>query len=388
MFSRHKNNLIIAVLLFSSFVFGNTVFAEMEELKFISSQADALILVNNNPEDAGFSFITGLWQERFELKSIPEKKEAIDRLYSELPVGRIMGAVFLPEEAFNKDKEPNYPEFIVVIETKGDKAVFEQALNILITKRKQLKTIEYEGYKIIYRDKKLEPFHGEKDLAAYMQTGDFFVIAMNPEQLKQAVDIYKGRQNSIADDARFIDLYKKAEEADAFIFLNNETGKFSNNLQRWEEKEGMRLLLSSGLVDALGLYLDLETDDALKGKVIFVPKAGEKLITIEDDALFFAEVITRSFAREGIHWISDVESSVDSVKLEFEGTGFKPIWENALLNKRIAFLEDEQKKEEISEEQSALPAQSCVNNLPKVIFVITMSLLALAFFLWIKRKRT
>lgn len=388
MLSRCRHKGVASVLWFLSFVFCNVAFAEMEEFRFISQEADALIFVNNNPEDPGFSFVTGLWQERFELKEIREKKEAIDKLYSELPFGRITGAVFLPEKAFNKDKEPNYPDFIVVVEVKDDKAVFEDALNILITKRKTLKTIEYEGYKIIYRDKELEPGHGEKDLAAYMQAGNFFVIAMNPEQLKEAVDIYNGKKSSISEEVRFMNLYNKLHGVDAFIFLNNETEKFSNNLQRWEEKEGMKLLLSSESIDSLGFYLDLETDDALKGKVIFVPKPQEKLVTIEDDALFFAEVVTRSFAKEGIHWISDVESSVDFVKLEFEGAGFKPVWENAVLNKRIAFLEEERKvQEKVSQEQSALPVKNSVANLPKVIFVITVSLSALALFLWIKRTK-
>ncbi|MFH1857222.1 MAG: hypothetical protein ABH836_08405 [Candidatus Omnitrophota bacterium] len=385
MFGKYKKIAVLITVALCSFSL-KAVFAEPKELNFIPYNADALFCINNNPDDPGVSFVTGLWQERFEVKVTPEKMQAIDRFYAELPFGKIIGAAFLPEKPFNEDKEPIYPEYIVVVEMKGDKEVFRQALNTLITKRKPLKNTPYMGYDIVYRDKKLEPFHGEKDLAAYVEVGDFFIIGMTPEQLGMIIDTYNGKIKTMTENENFLKLYDNSKEADAFIFLNNENGKFSVNLQRWEEKEGMRLLLSSGLIDSTGLFFDLETDDAVKGKVIFIPKEGEEILTIEDDALFFAEVITRSFAKEGIKWISDVDSSGDFVKLEFEGVGFRPIWEKAMLKKKIVFLEEEQKPEENIQQSAEIDGGKQVNSMPKIIFVGIITVFILSVFLWIKRK--
>jgi hypothetical protein len=366
----------------------NSAFAKQKELKFIAKNVDVLIFINNNPEDPGLSFITNLWKERFEMKETPQKYEAIDQLYSEFPFGKIVGAAFLPKEAFTSKKEPIYPDFIVVIEVKGKREVFKKALDVLIKKRKPLKEFEYSGYKITYRDKALEPFHGEKDLAAYVQVGDFFVIATTPRQLEIAIDAYKGKLESITENREFLKLKQNLAEGDCLVFLNNENKKFSDNLKRWEEKEGMRLLLSSDLISSLGLSFDLETDDALKGEVIFMPGADVEIVNIEDDALFFAEVITRSFAKQQIKWISNVEATKDLVKLEFEGTGFKPILEEALLRKRIAFLEKEQKEKIEEEQKESIPeAKASLNNLPKIIFIILLALLILLFFLGLNRRK-
>jgi len=159
--------LLLPLLVFSLFL--GKGFAADEELKFIDGKADALVFINNDPEDAGLSFVMDLWKGRFDIKETTEKREAIEKVYSELPFGKITGAAFLPREAFNAEKEPIYPDFIIAIEITGEPQVFAETLEILITKRKALKKTTYEGYHIVYRDKALEPYHGEKDLAAYVQ---------------------------------------------------------------------------------------------------------------------------------------------------------------------------------------------------------------------------
>ncbi len=384
---------IILGFYFLSFLINlGPVFAATEELEFIPKNSDAVVYINYNPEDPGFSFMTSLWNERFELKETPEKYEAIDQIYSELPFGKIVGAVFLPLQAYDghgPKAKPIYPEFIIAIETKSKKDIFRKALNVLIKKRKPLKELDYANYKIIYRDKALEPYHGQKDLAAYVQVGNFFVIATTPKQLKLAIDTYKGKLDSISENNEFLKLKKELRSGDAFIFVNNKTREFSDNLKRWEEGEGIRLLLSSGSINSIGLAFDLETKDALRGKVIFVPVPGEEISDIEDDAYFFAEVITRSLTKQNISWISDVKTSGGLVKLQFEGTGFKPIWEEALLRKRIAFLEKEPEEELVIEEieKSKPETQAGFNNIPKIIFVLVVGLVVLSLLLFLKPKK-
>jgi len=380
--------IILGLCFLNLWITSEPAFGKTEELNFIPKDSDAVININYNPQDSGFSFVTGLWKERFEIREAPKKYEAIDQLYSELPFGKIAGAVFFPEEAYGLKSQPLHPDFMVVVEIKAKGKVFKDALDVLIKKKKPLKTLIYSGYKIVYRDKILEPYHGEKDLAAYVQVGDFFVISMEPKQLKKAIDTYKGKFDSIYKNAEFLKLKKELSDEDAFIFIDNHNREFSDNLKRWEEKEGMRLLLSSGFISSIGLAFDLETKDALKGKIVFVPAPGEEVFNIEDDAYFFAEIITRSLTKQNIDWISDVKSENGVIKLEFEGTGFEPIWEDMLLNKNIAFLEKEEEEEIIIEEIALEPdEQDSFNNTPKVIFVLILGVLALGILLFLKRKK-
>ena len=225
--------------------------ARTDEFSFIGKNADIIIIINNDPDDTGFNYVTNLWRERFEIKETTAKNEAIKELYAELPIGTIVGAAYLPQEAFDNDDEPNYPDFLVVVELKSKEAAFVEAMNTLIKKRKPLKKVTYEGYEITYRDKQLEPYHGQKDIAAYVQVGKYFLMGMEPKDLYRAVDVYKGAKASFSENKQALKLLKKAAEADTYFLINNQSRLFSKNLRRWEEKEGIRVLLSSESIDAL-----------------------------------------------------------------------------------------------------------------------------------------
>ena len=362
--------------------------AGTDEFSFIGKNADIIILINNNPDDTGFNYVTNLWRERFEIKETTTKNEAIKELHDELPVGTIVGAAYLPQEAFDSDDEPNYPDFLIVVELKSKEAAFIEAMNTLIKKRKPLKKVTYEGYEIIYRDKQLEPYHGQKDIAAYVQVGKYFLMGMEPKDLYRAIDVYRGTRPSFSENKKALKLLKKATDADTYLLVNNQNGLFSKNLRRWEEKEGIRVLLSSEAIDALMFSVDLATDDAIKGKLVFMPRGGEDIISIEDDACFFEEIINRSFAKQDINWVSAVKIDDDNVTLSFEGTGFKRIWEEALLNKRIAFIEEERaKRKSINEVAVVVHPSNASAKFIKVIFVSVIAFLALVAIILFKGRK-
>ena len=362
--------------------------ARTDEFSFIGKDADIVIFVNNDPDDTGFSYVTDLWRERFEIKEVTDKNAAVDELYANLPVGTIVGAAYLPQEAFNSSDEPNYPDFLIVVESKSKEAVFIEAMNTLIKKRKPLKKVTYEGYEITYRDKQAEPYHGQKDIAAYVQVGKYFLMGMEPKDLYRAIDVYKGTRPSFSENKKALKLIKKATEADMYLLINNQGGLFSKNLRRWEEKEGIRVLLSSEAIDALMFSVDLATDDAIKGELAFMPKEGEDVVSIEDDACFFEEIINRSFVKQDINWVSSVKMDDDNVVLTFEGTGFKRIWEEALLNKRIAFIEEERaKRKTMQEVKVAMEPDNASTGFIKVIFVSVVVFLALVAVIIFKGRK-
>lgn len=385
---RKQLQIFVSLVVLLLFIVGlsQTSFAKAKEYKFIEKNADIIIFVNNDPDDPGFSYVTNLWRERFDIKETSVKNEAITQLYSELPISTIVGAVYLPQKAFDEDKEPIYPEFIVIIEARKKQEIFKEALDVLIKKRKPLKKIKHEGHEITYRDKKLEPYHGQKDLAAYVQVGKYFVIAMSPKEIYRAIDTYEGKRESFSSNKECLKLLKKVPESDAYLLINNASSLFSKNLRRWEEMEGMRVLLSSEAISSMLFSLDLATDDSIKGELIFEPKEGEDIISIEDDACFFEEIINRSFIKEDIKWISEVETLDAQVVLSFEGTGFKKIWEEALLNKRIAFLEKERDEVTFDEEDNVQP-KTALAKLIKVLFVFLVALVVLTAVILIKRKK-
>ncbi len=366
-------------------VIAQSASAKINEFSFIGKEADVVIFVNNDLDDPGFNYVSNLWRDRFEIKEPNIKNEAINRLYSELPIATIVGAAYLPEKAFDKEKKPIYPEFIVIVEIKKDQDVFKDALDILITKRKPLGKIEHEGYEITYRDKKLEPYHGQKDLAAYVQIGKYFVIAMSPRELCRAIDTYKGKRESFSANKSCLELLKEVPDTDAYLLINNESGLFSKNLRRWEEIEGMRVLLSSEAISEILFSLDLATDDSIKGELVFKPKESKNILDIEDDAYFFEEIINRSLVKQDINWISEVETVNNKVVLKFEGIGFKKIWEELLLNKRVVFLEKE--KEEAGQDEQPNIQSKLVSRLIKLIFVLFIVIIALVVAIFIKRKK-
>jgi hypothetical protein len=261
-------------------------------------------------------------------------------------------------------------------------------MNILLKKRKPLKKVTYEGYEITYRDKELEPYHGQKDIAAYVQVGKYFLMGMEPKDLYRAIDVYKGARPSFSENKETLKLLKKASEADMYLLVNNQSGLFSKNLRRWEEKEGIRVLLSSESIEALLFSVDLATDDAIKGGLVFMPKEGEDVVSIEDDACFFEEIINRSFVKQDINWASEVKMDGNNVALSFEGTGFKRIWEEALLNKRVAFIEEERAKHRTIEEvKVTMEPGNASAKFIKVIFVSVVVFLALVAIIIFKGRK-
>jgi len=362
--------------------------AKTNEFSFIGKDADIVIFVDNDPDDTGFSYVTNLWRERFEIKEQTEKNAAIEELYADLPIGTIVGAAYLPQEAFDSEDEPVYPDFLVVVELKSKEATFIEVMNIIIKKRKSLKKVTYKGYEITYRDKQLEPYHGQKDIAAYVQVGKYFLMGMEPKDLYMAIDVYKGTRPSFSENKKALKLVRASSDADMYLLVNNQTGLFSKNLRRWEEKEGIRVLLSSESIDALMFSVDLATDDAIKGDLVFMPKEGEDVISIEDDACFFEEIISRSFVKQDINWVSEVRMDGNNVALSFEGTGFKRIWEEALLNKRIAFIEEERAKHKTMEEAKiALNPNNASAKFIKVIFISVLAFLALVAIIIFKGRK-
>ena len=379
---------LLFILIAWIFLSGTNLEAKINEFSFIGKDADIIIFVDNDPDDVGFNYVTNLWRERFEIKETTIKNDAIKELHAELPIGTLVGAAYLPQEAFDSDNEPNYPDFLLVVELKTKKAVFTKAMNALIKKRKALKKVTYKGYEITYRDKQLEPYHGQKDIAAYVQVGKYFLMGMEPGDLYRAIDVYKGTRPSFSENKEALKLLKKITDADTYFLINNQAGLFSKNLRRWEEKEGIRVLLSSESIDVLLFAVDLATDDAIKGKLFFVPKEGEDIISIEDDACFLEEIINRSFVKQDINWVSAVKMDDDNVVLSFEGTGFKRIWEEALMNKRIAFIEEERaKRRKVEELIVEVQPSNASNKFVKVIFVSVIAFLALVAIIIFKGRK-
>jgi hypothetical protein len=383
-----KKILPLLLLILFVGIIGPQAQARTNEFDFIEKNADVVILIKNDPNDTGFQYVTNLWRERFEIKETTTKNEAIEELYAKLPIDTLIGAAYLPQEAFDDEDEPIYPDFIVIAELKSDEENFKEAMNTLLKKRKPLKKVIYEGYEITYRDKELEPYHGQKDLAAYVQVDDYFLIGMEPGDLYKAIDVYKGNRTSFKENKGLLRLLdSQSKETDTFFLVNNQNNLFSKNLKRWEEREGIRVLLSSESIDALLFSLDLATDDAVKGQLIFMPKEGQDIISIEDDACFFEEIINRSFVKQDINWTSEVKRDKDNnILLSFEGTGFKRIWEEALLNKRVAFIEEERAKHKKEQAQTAAPTTNATGKFIKVIFVSVIAFIVLVAVILFKGR--
>jgi len=73
-----------------------------DEFSFIAEDADIILSIKNDGNDEGLSFVTNLWRDRFDLKESSAKNEAVNKLYSEVPSATIIGAAYLPQEAFDK----------------------------------------------------------------------------------------------------------------------------------------------------------------------------------------------------------------------------------------------------------------------------------------------
>jgi len=355
-------------------------YAMTDEFSFIAEDADIILSIKNDGNDEGLSFVTNLWRDRFDLKESSAKNEAVNKLYSEVPSATIIGAAYLPQEAFDKKDKPIYPDFVIIVKVEESDKVVAEAIETLIKKRKPLKRTKYEGFEIVYRDKKLEPFHGQKDLAAYAKIDKYFIIAMTPDKLYKSIDCYKGSKRF---DKRKLEPFLKNLKSDAYIYINNESGLFSKNLKRWEEKEGMRVMLSSKSLSSIFFSLNIATNDAINGEVIFKPKRKADVVAIEDDSYFFQEMIRRSFVKQDIDWISEIVAEDGNIILSFEGTGFENIWEEALLSKRIAFLEKEE--EEVIEDDSDIDTSS--SKTVKIIFMVIVVGIVIGVITFIRKKK-
>ena len=228
---RILNYIFLICLQFLGFLYvtSNCVFAATDEFSFIARDADVILSVRNDADDEGLSYVTNLWRDRFDIRETTVKNDAITKLYSELPSTTIVGAVYLPQEAFDKKGDPVYPDFVIIIKIEESDKVVAEAIETLIKKRKPLKEVKYKGFSIVYRDKKLEPYHGQKDLAAYVKIDNYFIIAMSPDKLYKSIDCFKGSIKKF--DTKKILPFVKTFKSDVYLYANNRSGLFSKNLK-------------------------------------------------------------------------------------------------------------------------------------------------------------
>lgn len=376
---------------------GSFLYADMDEFKMIPKDAHIVMVFEVNKEDKGIANILNMWKMRFDIKEkFSEKREAIGSLYEQIESLRIVGAVFLPEIVPAQkeimpadDKDGKLPKYLVVVEIKGEEKQqsFEKALATLLTKRYPLKELEYMNCKINYRDMELEPFHGMKDLSAFVKAENYYLLSSDVNLLKNALDVYAQKVNSLNDNQKFMDFSKNAiEEKDGYIYVNNADSIFEKHLKNWETEQGVTVLLESEFIEFVLFSFNLVDEDAFVGRIVFGSKEGAAAGSIKDDAIFFSQVVERAFVPEGVTWVSTVRLDGSLTNLDFNAAGLKPIWSKALYEKEILKAEETQSISEIqvkSKEELTLK-----NQLPKIIFVFLMLIIVVAVSLLIARKKT
>ena len=292
----------------------------------VPDKAIIVAYADKNKEDAGLSYLLRLWKDKLDrLQMEYGKREKIEKIYNRFGhVEEVVGAVFIDQRGIL--------QHIVIVKIVGKRDgdrkeqldIFQENIKRLIKKKKELQTLSFLEYKIIYSADRYP-----SELSAYVCIdNDIIVVGTNIDVLREVIRVKQGEIDALARDKKFIDMRSKfIKGCDGFIYIDNEKGRFTEVLRKWEDKYHMTLLLSEGFLIAIDISFDIVNEDISKGSIVFVTRQQDALFDdVQDDARFFDEVIKRKFIAEGVKYSSKVTVEGRYVILDFEITGTEPLW--------------------------------------------------------------
>ncbi|MFZ5799973.1 MAG: DUF3352 domain-containing protein [Candidatus Omnitrophota bacterium] len=302
----------------------------------VPQEAMAVVSIVNLEGDAGLGYILKLWRAEIDRRITAglqdyRKRRYIDKIGYDLTPQQVVGAFFGGTKG-----EGHLPYFLIVrLPTKGEQlATLKDSVEKLIKKKLEILRQMYSGYEIVYT---LDRY--PKELSAFAVMGNDMVIATSVELVKQAIDVYQKKAASILENQEFVKLRDKyLGTGDMFIYVNNQDKGFSKSLKKWEDKNGIKLLLSDDQISGLGITFDVANDNTAGGKVVFTGAAGADDLRIKDDILFLNEVMKRKFLGEGVVYENAITSDANYRALEISLKDTKMFWQKVFGPKAQEFL--------------------------------------------------
>jgi hypothetical protein len=179
----------------------------------------------------------------------------------------------------------------------------------------------------IYFDRQAE---SNERLTAFSVQADRVILASNSGLVATCLKA-KQTGSNIITTASFKDLSSKVpQDYEGYIFINNRSSKFSQELKKWEKDNKLVVLMSSQWLESLLLTFTLVTDDSVKGKIVFKCSDPEKLKLMQNDAQFLGEVIKRKYAYSRLVYNNKIAVQGNMVILDFDASNFKAILDKEL----------------------------------------------------------
>lgn len=167
-------------------------------------------------------------------------------------------------------------------------------------------------------------------LTAFSVQSDQVILASNSGLVAGCLEAKRTGSN-IVTTAAFKELFsEKPKEYEGFIFINNKSRRFTQELKKWETDNKMVVLMSSQWLESLLLTFTLVTDDRVKGKVFFKCSDPAKIKLMQNDAQFLGEVIKRKYAYAQLIYSHTIKVQGNQVILDFQASNFKAILDKEL----------------------------------------------------------
>lgn len=321
-----KDKIFVSILLVLTVVGGlsKEVRGSEELFNLVPDKAIIVVYIDANKQDPGLSYQLRLWRDKLDRRGEYRKREQIKEIYDRLGHVEAVGAIFIDQSGTL--------QHIVIVKIVSKRAdhkkeqfnIFQEDIKRLIKKRKELQTLSYLGYEIIYS---VDRYPSE--LSAYFCIdNDIIAVGTNVELLKEVVGVKKGEVRPLAKDKKLMSIKSKFIKGyDGFLYINNKDMRFIKLLREWEQKHYMTLLLSGDFLEAIGISFDIVDADINRGRIVFIRRREGRLFDdAQDDVRFLDEVIKRKFMAEDVKYISKITIDGGYVILDFDIFGLEPFW--------------------------------------------------------------
>ncbi len=179
----------------------------------------------------------------------------------------------------------------------------------------------------VYFDSQAE---SNNHLTAFSVQGDRVILASNSGLVSTCLEAKQTGSNIVTTPA-FKELSSAIPKGyEGYIFINNKSRRFSQELKKWETDNKMVALMSSQWLESLLLTFTLVTDDEVKGKLFFKCSDPSKVKLMQNDAQFLGEVVKRKYAYSQLVYKHTVTVQGNKVILDFNARSFKAILDQEL----------------------------------------------------------
>ncbi|MDD5491231.1 MAG: hypothetical protein PHV60_00940 [bacterium] len=167
-------------------------------------------------------------------------------------------------------------------------------------------------------------------LTAFSVRDNRVILASNSRLVSKCLEA-KQKGISIITSASYQEMSSRLpQDYDGYIFINNKSRRFTQELKKWEKENKLVAMMSSQWLESLLLTFSLVTEDKLKGKLIFKCSDPAKVKLMQNDAQFLGEVIKRKYAYSQLVYDHKVEVQGNTVILDFDASNFKAILDKEL----------------------------------------------------------